>query len=131
MESLLTELSDLHKSTLSTEIHRLTFAKEELEKTLHQESLNMESLLKSHDEKEEHLRLLDQEIKELQTKRATIQDELALKESAIMARREGMKHQQESLRLVSTELNISTILATQAEAQYKEKISSFTLDEHH
>lgn len=83
--------------------------------------------MQAHGEKEDSLRLLEQEIAALKAERVAIREEVALQGAAITMSKDKLTSREKLLECISLDLDSSMVLSAQAEAQYKE-VTNFTLD---
>lgn len=83
--------------------------------------------MQAHGEKEDSLRLLEQEIAVLKAERVAIREEVALQGAAITMSKDKLTSREKLLECISLDLDSSMVLSAQAEAQYKE-VTNFTLD---
>lgn len=83
--------------------------------------------MQAHGEKEDSLRLLEQEIAALKAERVAIREEVALQGAAITMNKDKLTSREKLLECISLDLDSSMVLSAQAAAQYKE-VTNFTLD---
>lgn len=83
--------------------------------------------MQAHGEKEDSLRLLEQEIAVLKAERVAIREEVALQGAAITMSKDKLTSREKLLECISLDLDSSMVLSAQAAAQYKE-VTNFTLD---
>lgn len=83
--------------------------------------------MQAHGEKEDSLRLLEQEIAALKAERVAIREEVALQGAAITMSKDKLTSREKLLECISLDLDSSMVLSAQAAAQYKE-VTNFTLD---
>lgn len=83
--------------------------------------------MQAHGEKEDSLRLLEQEIAALKAERVAIREEVALQGAAITMSKDKLTSREKLLECISLDLDSSMVLSAQAAAQYK-AVTNFTLD---